>query len=55
VWRVRVSPGVRIERRAGSVSIPQEAFIAALRMGEEGLTSRAVSPNLPPLKCLSAV
>jgi hypothetical protein len=23
------------ERRTGSVSIPQEAFIAALRMGEE--------------------
>jgi hypothetical protein len=29
------STGVLVERSAGSVSIPQEAFIAALRMGEE--------------------
>ena len=28
--------GVLTERRTGSVSIPQEAFIAALRMGDEG-------------------
>ena len=27
--------GGLIERRTGNVSIPQEAFIAALRMGEE--------------------
>ena len=27
--------GVLTERRAGNVSIPQEAFIAALRMGDE--------------------
>jgi hypothetical protein len=27
--------GVLIERSAGSLSIPQEAFIAALRMGKE--------------------
>jgi translation elongation factor EF-4 len=27
--------GVLFERSAGSVSIPQEAFIAALRMGDD--------------------
>jgi hypothetical protein len=27
--------GVLMERSAGSVSLPQKAFIAALRMGEE--------------------